>query len=267
MCALCMQCTFDCASFALIVRVSFWIDEFDVVTSNELKYWHFGSFSHDDGGSAGGKKSADPSSWNWKYSNILVNCFHQTCQKKKEACPHGDLKFLFQRKMSFKPCCSHSGFIGYAVEKLCFCVSYNRHVTYCYLCIDITQPLYSQFSFFAYKIVLPLIPESFHLALLSRRILSEPICLHGLEDMSPSTWGFASVYWTPMMWYCFADSEGINPEWYIYIFFFWPLKSLTLKNIRPNQVNVASWTLRNAATYTVKKKNPTKKTQKNDLQC
>lgn len=103
--ALWMQSTFDCAPFTPIVRVSFWIDELDVVTGNELKYRHFGSFSHDDGASvqkkvvsADGNKFAETSSWNWKYSNILVNCCYQTCQKKKKPAHMETWKFSSRKR-------------------------------------------------------------------------------------------------------------------------------------------------------------------------
>lgn len=138
-----IQRTFDCAPFAPIVRVSFWIDEFDVITGNELKYWHFGLSvmltvpQWKKIYSADGKKFAETSSQNKKIFKYSCKLFLSKVFKEKEASQHRDLGFLFQQKMSFKPCCSHSGLIVCALQKHCVyswlytSVGYNRHITWC----------------------------------------------------------------------------------------------------------------------------------------
>lgn len=156
-----MQCAFDCVPFASIVRLTLWIDEFDIITGNELKYRHFGISVTVTAPqwkkiyAANGNKFAETSSWNWKYSNILANYFLSKMFKEKEACPHGDLKFLFQQKMSSKPRCSHSGFIVCAVQKQClYLVMYLSQLQQacymvCYTYITVTfmhyTTLFSQF--------------------------------------------------------------------------------------------------------------------------
>lgn len=118
-----------------------WIDEFDIIIGNELKYWHWVSIVTTGAQwqkifSAASNKLVETSLWNWKHSNSLTNYFYQRCLKKNPAPMKVSLSAHTHTKINTELWCSHSGFIICVLQKqfillLSTSVSYKIHVVWC----------------------------------------------------------------------------------------------------------------------------------------